>query len=341
MITKRIKEYIDYKGFTISSVEASIGASNGMLRKAFSKNTDIKSQWLENLLENFHEINSYWLITGKGEMIKPKEHQNVNVLNVDENVDENVKNQNNYKTSTNKNQVKGNKLNVIENVTLNSTKPKEQSIVVESDISKPKKQEEVTFLNSNKKGYKTEINQKNKKSYLLKEEQPVLVEATGNANVILLNAQAAASDFSQALTNPVYQKDFETLCLPKFMHRKGTYFAVKISGDSMHPTIKENDIVAGALEPLQDFVGGLVYVFFHESKGLMVKRFHWEDRETGHLCLTSDNEYMDDFFTTVDKIQPYIIKVETIISTSLRNWNSDVRQDIREIKQTIKRLEQR
>ena len=70
MITQRIKQYIDYKEYTVSSFESSIGASNGMLRKAFNAKTDIKSQWLENILEKYHDINSEWLLTGSGEMIK-------------------------------------------------------------------------------------------------------------------------------------------------------------------------------------------------------------------------------------------------------------------------------
>ena len=70
MITERIKEYIDYKQFTVSSFESNIGASNGVLRKAFIAKTDIKSQWLENILEKYHDINAIWLITGKGEMLR-------------------------------------------------------------------------------------------------------------------------------------------------------------------------------------------------------------------------------------------------------------------------------
>ncbi|WP_136464916.1 S24 family peptidase [Flagellimonas onchidii] len=77
MITQRIKEYVNFKELTVSSFESSIGASNGMLRRAFKEKTDIKSQWLENILENYHDINPVWLITGKGEMINPKNAKNL------------------------------------------------------------------------------------------------------------------------------------------------------------------------------------------------------------------------------------------------------------------------
>ncbi len=299
MITKRIKEYIDYKELTISSVESAIGASNGMLRKAFTKNTDIKSQWLEKLLESFLDLNPVWLTTGKGGMIKPK-HQNKEVE---------------------KNHLKNHHANTIE----------------------PNKQENEVVLNSNK----IVTNQNKEKSYPLVnkanlvEEVESLYSKEAKNNVILLNAHAAASDFSQALTNPVHIKEFETICLPPFMHRRGTFFAVPVTGDSMHPTITHKDIVAGSLKQTQDFVSGLPYVFYHEDEGLMVKRFHWNRREHNELSLTSDNEYMDEFITTIDKISPYIIKVEYKMSDNLRNWNSDIRSDIRELKQSIKRLERK
>ena len=70
MITQRIKDYIDYKKITVSSFEVSIGASNGMLRRAFVDKADIRSQWLEKILEKYHDINPRWLLTGKGEMLK-------------------------------------------------------------------------------------------------------------------------------------------------------------------------------------------------------------------------------------------------------------------------------
>ena len=69
MITVRLKQYIDYKGIKVSAFERSIGASDGMLRKAFSKGSDIKSTWLEVVSEKYHDLNVRWLITGQGEML--------------------------------------------------------------------------------------------------------------------------------------------------------------------------------------------------------------------------------------------------------------------------------
>lgn len=82
LITKRLKEYIKHKKLTTSSVESMIGASNGMLRRAFSSGTDIKSQWLESVLENFHDLNPFWLLSGKGDMLlsddrKPNQQEKV------------------------------------------------------------------------------------------------------------------------------------------------------------------------------------------------------------------------------------------------------------------------
>lgn len=98
MITQRIKEYIDYKQLTVSSFESSIGASNGMLRRAFNAKTDIKSQWLENILEKYHDIDANWLLTGQGKMItksdknvvKKNDHKNDHKIEHKRNVPNNL-----------------------------------------------------------------------------------------------------------------------------------------------------------------------------------------------------------------------------------------------------------
>ncbi|WP_417350298.1 S24 family peptidase [Flavobacterium alkalisoli] len=67
---QRIKQYIDYKGLTIQKFEKSIGFSNGAFAIQLKKDKSIGSDKLENILTVYPELNSDWVLTGKGYMIK-------------------------------------------------------------------------------------------------------------------------------------------------------------------------------------------------------------------------------------------------------------------------------
>lgn len=67
---ERIKQLIDNEGITVRAFEKLISASNGLIRKAITNNSDIQSKWLEPIVDNFPQYNVEWLITGKGEMLK-------------------------------------------------------------------------------------------------------------------------------------------------------------------------------------------------------------------------------------------------------------------------------
>lgn len=69
-ISQRLKQFVDYKGFTINKFSALIGASNSYFNKVFSKNTNIGSDRIEKILEEFEELSAEWLLTGKGKMLK-------------------------------------------------------------------------------------------------------------------------------------------------------------------------------------------------------------------------------------------------------------------------------
>ena len=68
----RVKEFIDSQGISVSAFEQKIHASDGMIRRAIKNGTDIQSKWIGSISDNYPEINLDWLITGKGEMIKPQ-----------------------------------------------------------------------------------------------------------------------------------------------------------------------------------------------------------------------------------------------------------------------------
>ncbi len=74
---KRIKQYIDFKGIRVSTFEKSIGMSNASIAKSLKTGGSIGADKLETILKVYKDLNSEWLLTGKGNMIKSKKYSNV------------------------------------------------------------------------------------------------------------------------------------------------------------------------------------------------------------------------------------------------------------------------
>lgn len=66
----RIKQYIDLKGIKVSSFEREIGMSNGSFASQLKNNKTIGVDKLENILKIYPDINTEWLLTGHGSMLK-------------------------------------------------------------------------------------------------------------------------------------------------------------------------------------------------------------------------------------------------------------------------------
>lgn len=69
-ISTRIDAFIKSRNMSVRSFEMKISASNGLIGRSISKNTDIGASWLAKIMAAFPEINSEWLLTGKGDMLK-------------------------------------------------------------------------------------------------------------------------------------------------------------------------------------------------------------------------------------------------------------------------------
>ncbi|KQT17689.1 peptidase S24 [Chryseobacterium sp. Leaf404] len=65
-----MKEYLDFKGVSVSVAEKEIGVANGTLSKPFKANTTIKTDTLEKFLNVYTDINPFWVLDGSKAMIK-------------------------------------------------------------------------------------------------------------------------------------------------------------------------------------------------------------------------------------------------------------------------------
>lgn len=77
-ILSRINEIASNEGIKLSAIEATIGASRGVLSKAIKNNTDISSKWVGLICVNFPKYSSHWLMTGEGPMLKSDAQYNHN-----------------------------------------------------------------------------------------------------------------------------------------------------------------------------------------------------------------------------------------------------------------------
>jgi len=65
----RIKYFIDYKGVSFNKLSLEIGVSNSYFSKMHKNNDSIGSDILEKIVSIYPELNTNWLITGKGKML--------------------------------------------------------------------------------------------------------------------------------------------------------------------------------------------------------------------------------------------------------------------------------
>ena len=65
----RIAKFIERQDISVSAFEKTIGASDGMIRRAIKNKTDIQAKWICAISDNYPNLNLNWLITGNGEMI--------------------------------------------------------------------------------------------------------------------------------------------------------------------------------------------------------------------------------------------------------------------------------
>lgn len=80
MVLERLKEYIDFKGVSIASLEKAVGMSNGALRKTIQAGKGIGTDKLEKILILYPDLSAEWLLRGEGEMLRSKEESRLTLL---------------------------------------------------------------------------------------------------------------------------------------------------------------------------------------------------------------------------------------------------------------------
>lgn len=77
-VKERIKKYIKYKKISIRSFESTIGVSHGFVS---SMRVSMQPDKVENIARYFPDLNTGWLMTGEGSMLKDQLNLDINDSN--------------------------------------------------------------------------------------------------------------------------------------------------------------------------------------------------------------------------------------------------------------------
>lgn len=123
----------------------------------------------------------------------------------------------------------------------------------------------------------------------------VIVVATqdpqGNVTVPLINHKAAANYLAGYQSQEWFEEQ-DNILLPSFMLKNGICYALQVNGDSMEPTLSEDDWVICRLldgSEYRNIVDGGVYVIVSEQKGIQIKRIKNRLHQYGFIKCISDN----------------------------------------------------
>ena len=72
----RLKKYIDHKGMSMRQFDLSVSASDGYIQRTYKNSSSVGSDLIEKIIATYTDLNPYWLVTGKGEMLKEIESEN-------------------------------------------------------------------------------------------------------------------------------------------------------------------------------------------------------------------------------------------------------------------------
>lgn len=91
MIT-RVKQIIDYYGYTTRAFEQKISVSDGTIRKFLGGKISLKVDTILKITANFPQISLDWLILAKGEMLRKNEKNEDKIPNNSQNIGQNFGN---------------------------------------------------------------------------------------------------------------------------------------------------------------------------------------------------------------------------------------------------------
>jgi phage repressor protein C with HTH and peptisase S24 domain len=145
----------------------------------------------------------------------------------------------------------------------------------------------------------------------------------------------AISGYLNGYQDPEFIKELPSFSLVGFTN--GTYRAFEVSGDSMHPVIRDKSIVVGQyLENFFETKKDRYYVIKTKTE-LVVKSIINELKKTGDIILVSKNPYFEPYILPAHDIEE-IWEIKVIISTPFNNNENEISSRIDELEKQLNSL---
>jgi phage repressor protein C with HTH and peptisase S24 domain len=143
----------------------------------------------------------------------------------------------------------------------------------------------------------------------------VTVNPDGRPNIVLVPVKAQAGYALERLS-PEYLRELPAFNLPFTQLKRGEYRAFEIDGDSMEPTLVQNDVVVcSPVENPRHVRDRQLYVFVLEGD-VLVKRVLKDRSRPEVLILQSDNDFYPPYEYGLEEIKE-IWKVEARVTFDL------------------------
>ena len=150
-------------------------------------------------------------------------------------------------------------------------------------------------------------------------------DPSGNTTVPLINHKAAAT-FVAGYQSQEWFEEQDSILLPSYMIKEGQCYALQISGDSMEPTLQQDDWVICRLLDDAEYryiSDGEVYVIVSEHKGIQIKRIRNRLHQYGVIRCLSDNPKHDTFDIPESELLQ-VWKVEWHLRSHLPEVSTDI-----------------
>ena len=69
-LVKKLENFASEMKISVTALEKSIGASKGVLGRAFTQNSDIQAKWIAAFVETYPEVSTDWLLRDDGPMLR-------------------------------------------------------------------------------------------------------------------------------------------------------------------------------------------------------------------------------------------------------------------------------
>ena len=170
------------------------------------------------------------------------------------------------------------------------------------------------------------------------------IKSSTSINVIEINPESklntliadikASAGFGNIINNHIELEKLPAIALPDTPF--GLNIAFQINGDSMHPTIRHFDYVAGnRLLDMTDIREGNVYIIVDKEDGVLCKRLY---KHHNGFNIVSDNPIYKPYHRSYEDILA-IFKAFARLSYDFRNYHDDIRTIVQDHEDRIVLLE--